>query len=76
MPRDGSLTLSDIRTPTLEIACKRCGRYRRFNVKQLIAAHGGDAKLTDLLAALVNCRKARSFAVHDRCPARFERFEW
>jgi hypothetical protein len=27
MPRDGSLTLSDIREPTLAIGCERCGRH-------------------------------------------------
>ena len=47
MPRDGSLTLSDIREPTLAIGCGRCGRHGRYNVQQLIAAHGADAKLTD-----------------------------
>jgi hypothetical protein len=53
MPRDGSLTLSDIREPTLAIGCERCGRHGRYNV----AAHGADMRLPDLLA---NCRKARS----------------
>ena len=76
MPRDGSIILSDIRAPTLEIACKRCGRFGRFNVKQLIGVHGGDAKLTDLLATLANCEKARSVSIHDRCQARFEHYEW
>jgi hypothetical protein len=66
MPRDGSLTLSDIREPTLTIACERCGRYGRYAVRRLIAAHGADAKLTDLLATLANCKKARSFGLHDR----------
>ena len=66
MPRDGSIILSDIRAPTIEIACKRCGRFGRFNIKKLIAAHGADAKLTDLLATLANCQKARSFSIHDR----------
>ena len=70
MPRDGSIILSDIRATSIEIACKRCGRFGRFNIKQLIiAAHGADAKLTDLLATLANCEKARSVSVHDRCKA-------
>jgi hypothetical protein len=43
MPRDGSLTLSDIREPMLAIGCERCGRHRRYNVARLIAAHGADA---------------------------------
>ena len=40
MPRDGSLTLSDIREPTLVIGCERCGRHGRYNVARLAAAHG------------------------------------
>jgi hypothetical protein len=39
MPRDRSMTLSDIREPTLAIGCERCGRHGRYNVQRLIAAH-------------------------------------
>jgi hypothetical protein len=74
MPRDGSLTLSDIREPTLTIACERCGRHARYNVARLIAAHG--AKLTELLVTLANCEKARSVSIYDRCKARFEGFSF
>jgi hypothetical protein len=74
MPRDGSLILSDIREPTLAIACERCGRHGRYNVARLIAVHGADAKLTDLLVRLANCEKARSVSVHDQCKAKFEGF--
>jgi hypothetical protein len=59
MPRDGSLTLSDIRAPTLAIGYERCGRHGRYSVARLIAAHGADAKLTGLLVTLANCEKAR-----------------
>ena len=76
MPRDGSLVLSDLREPTLTVACERCGRYGRYNVKRLIAAHGADAKLTDLLVTLANCEKARSVSIHDRCKAKFEGFSF
>jgi hypothetical protein len=76
MPRDGSLTLSDVREPTLTIGCQLCGRYGRYNVKQLSAVHGADAKLTDLLVTLANCEKARSVSVHDRCKAKFEGFSF
>jgi hypothetical protein len=74
MPRDGSLTLSDIREPALTIACERCGRHGRYSVGRLIAAQGADAKLTDLLVTLANCEKARSVSVHDRRKAKFEGF--
>jgi hypothetical protein len=68
MPRDGSLVLSDIRSPTLGIVCEPCGRRGRYNVERIIATHG-DAKLTDLLMKLADCPKSRSASVHDRCKA-------
>jgi hypothetical protein len=73
MPRDGPLTLSDVREQTLTIVCEKCGRYGRYNVKRLNALHG-DAKLTNLLVTLANCEKARSGSIHDRCPARYTRY--
>jgi hypothetical protein len=76
MPRDGSLTLSDIREPKLVIGCERCGRHGRYTVQRLIATHGADAKLTELLVTLANCEKARSFSIYDRCKARFEGFSF
>jgi hypothetical protein len=66
--------LSDVRAPTLEIACRRCGRCGHHDVK-LIAVDGGDAKLTELLVTLANCEKARSVSVYDRCQARYEHYE-
>src|SRR6516225_4231175 len=76
MPRDGSLILSDICEPTLKMICERCGRYGRYSVARLIAAHGADAKLTDPLVTLANCETARSVSVHDRCKAKFEGFSF
>ena len=38
----------------------------RYNVEKLMAEHW-DAKLTDLLATIANCPKARSVSIHDRC---------
>ena len=71
MPRD-AVSLADGRESTLTIVFERCGRYGRYNVKRLIAAHGAGAKLPDLLATLANCEKARSFSVYERCRAKFE----
>jgi len=71
MPRDGALTLSDVRSPTLAIVCEPCGRHRRYNVAWLMEQYG-DAKLTNLLQTLADCPKARSANstnVHDRCKA-------
>jgi hypothetical protein len=70
MPRDGSLTLSDVRGPSLTIVCEPCGRGR-YNVAKLMAEHG-DTKLTDLLVTLADCQRARSASVHDRCKAMYK----
>ena len=66
MPRDGSMTLSDVEAPFLQVVCAPCGRQGRFTVARLMTQHG-DAKLTDLLQALVQCEKSRSLSIHDRC---------
>ena len=71
MPRDGALTLSDVRSPTLSIVCEPCNRRGRYIVATLIDGHR-DAKLTDLLVVLANCPKARSASVYDRCRAVYE----
>jgi hypothetical protein len=71
MARDGSLTLSDVRSPTLSIVCAPCARRGRYAVARLIEEHG-DAKLTDLLGILANCHKAQSASPHDRCKAVYE----
>jgi hypothetical protein len=75
MPRDGSLTLSDIREPTLAIGCERCGRHGRYNVARLIEKHGADMKLLDLRANLANCPKTQAVSVYDRCKVRFEPYD-
>ena len=71
MPRDGALTLSDMRQPSLSIVREPCGRRGAYKVARLMELHG-DAKLTDLLHTLANCPKARSASIHDRCKAVFE----
>jgi hypothetical protein len=71
MPRDGSITLSDVSGPSLSIVCARCGRCERYNVAKLMERYG-DAKLTDLLLMLADCQKAHSASVHDRCKAVYE----
>jgi hypothetical protein len=68
MSRDGSITLSDVRSQTLAIICEACGRRGRYDVARLIEQRG-DAKLTDLLQTLVRCPKAQWADVHDWCRA-------
>ena len=71
MPRDGALTLSDVRSPTLAIVCEPCSRRGHYNVAKLIERYD-DAKLTDLLVTLADCQRARSASVHDRCKAMYK----
>jgi hypothetical protein len=71
MPRDGALTLSDVRSPTLAIVCEPCARRGRYAMATLLEEHG-DAKLTELLVTLANCPKARSTSVYNRCKAVYE----
>jgi hypothetical protein len=75
MPRDGSLTLSDVREPTIDIVCEPCGRPGRYNVERLIAKHRGDLRLTDLLLTLADCPKATSIGIHDGCQERSARYD-
>ena len=70
MPRDGSITLSDVSEPTLSVVCEPCGRHGRYSVARLMEQHG-DAKLTDLLHTLADCPKARPASIHDRRKAVF-----
>ena len=72
MSDHGSLTLSDVKTPTLTIVCSPCSRLEYYDVARLVAQHG-NAKLTDLLQMLADCQKARSASIHDRCKAVYER---
>jgi hypothetical protein len=54
MPRDGAVTLLDVRSPTLAIVCGPCARRGRYAVTKLLEEHG-DAKLTDLLVTVADC---------------------
>jgi hypothetical protein len=59
MPRDGTMILSDVRQPTLELICEQCGRRGRYSVARLLAKHG-NAKLRELAAEIADCPKART----------------
>jgi hypothetical protein len=73
-PSNGAVPLADVRELTLAILREPCGRRGCYNVERLIAEHGTDAKLPDLLVTLADCHKARSLSIHDRCRARYERY--
>jgi hypothetical protein len=62
MARD-FITLSGMPQAVLGITCDLCQRLER-----LTRQYGWDAKLTDLLPALVaDCPKRRSVTIYDRC---------
>ena len=65
MPSDGANNLSDVRDPVLTVVCEPCGRRERYEVERLMRQYGWDAKLTDLLPALVMdfLRGARSVSM-------------
>jgi hypothetical protein len=71
--RDGAQPLSDLRVPVLSIVCEPCGRRERHDVERLQGQYGCNAKLTDLLPALLtDCPKTRVAAsIHERCKAVF-----
>jgi hypothetical protein len=74
MPRECALTLSEVRAPVLSVVCEPCGRRERYDVERRMRQYGWDAKLTDLLPALVvDCPNRGSVSIHDRCKAVFER---
>jgi hypothetical protein len=65
------MTLSDLGTPRLEVACEKCGRKGSYSVAKLYAERG-DLRLTDFLSELTSaCPNARSIGWHERCVARF-----
>ena len=71
MPRSGSMILSDLCQPRLEVACDKCGRRGSYSVERLLAERG-DVMLTVFLGELTaTCPKARAVGLHDRCSARF-----
>jgi hypothetical protein len=67
------MVLSELREPTLELLCERCGDRGRFGVTELLAKHG-DAKLADLAVELARCprvRGVRGASFYDRCKVRW-----
>jgi hypothetical protein len=71
MPRSGSVTLSDLASPRLEVVCEKCDRHGSYSVARLWRERG-DMRLTDFLGELTaDCPRKRSIGWHDRWPARF-----
>jgi len=44
-------------TVSVEIECAKCGRHGRLRTTRLLAEHGPDIKLPDLLGVIAQCPK-------------------
>jgi hypothetical protein len=60
-------TLADYPHDTVEIECEKCGRHGRLRTARLLAEHGPDIKLPDLLGVIAQCPKWDSMS--DACEA-------
>jgi hypothetical protein len=70
MASTGSMTLMmvDQRAPFLEVACSRCDRAGRYVLTSLIARHGPDFGVPELLGVLsADCSKRKSLSAYDLC---------
>ena len=54
MPRDGALTLADVRVPVLTVVCEPCGRRERHDVESVNRAP--EMLEEGTVQAIVNCR--------------------
>ena len=62
-------TLSDYPHEMVEIEWAKCGRHGRLRTAQLLAEHGPDIKLLDLLGVIAQCPKWGSMS--DACEAQY-----
>jgi hypothetical protein len=78
MPRDGALTLSDVRSPTLAIVCEPGGRRGRYRLDRLMAEQG-DAMLPRTCHPNVQaaaCHVPKAFSRKTRSARRDVRWPW
>jgi hypothetical protein len=70
MATSGSITLGEAakHTAVLTVACSRCERVGKYRLETLIARHGEDFGIPDLLRMLSDdCPKRKSVTIYDRC---------
>jgi hypothetical protein len=60
-------TLADYPHDMVEVECAKCGRHGRLRTARLLAEHGPDIKLPDLLREIAQCPKWDS--MNDPCGA-------
>ncbi len=61
----GSIKLKDHPGNTVPLACDKCGRRGQYAKGKLIAVHGPDIPLPDLLVEIA--RRERPGQMHDAC---------
>ena len=66
MPRNGSLTLSDVRKPTISLVCSACNLRETHPVAKLIERYGDEA-LPEVLPRIAHC------PLLSNCKAMFEK---
>ncbi len=74
----GSFSLAEVEfsgQSHLELICEPCGRIGRYSVAGLIAQHGPDASLPDLLAYLTRTCDRQQAPGARRCHAVYRR-DW
>jgi len=69
----GVISLGEIagRTALLQVACDRCDRRGRIRTARLLAEHGADLPVAELLRILAGCPGAQGLQPHERCGAHF-----
>ncbi len=70
METSGSITLGEAaeHTAVLIVECTRCDRAGKYRLEALIARHGEDFGIPDLLRLLSeDCPKRKSITVYDLC---------
>ena len=61
----GSIKLRDHPGNTVRLSCEKCGRRGQYQKGKLIAIHGPDIPLPDLLVEIAQCE--RRGQMHDMC---------
>ena len=61
----GSIKLRDHPGNTVRLTCEKCGRAGQYPKGKLIAIHGPDIPLPDLLVEIAQCE--RRGQTHDNC---------
>ena len=64
-----SMTLGEYSKPMVRVICSRCGRKGRYRKETLLALHGPDVTMPDLLHLIAKCE--RHGQLGDPCGVRY-----